>query len=221
MAEEKLKQKILRSIGRNLLFPFLSVYIRTVKLKIINGESAKRLSEEGKNFVLAFWHGTMLMPWFINRSKNFSALVSQSKDGEILTRLLIKWKYNTVRGSSNIGGKEALELMINEAIKKKNLAITPDGPTGPVRKMKAGAVVTAKKSNIPLVLLGVGYNKKYVLKSWDRFEIPKMFSKSVLIFSDPIWVDNDLSYDDTSGFIEKCEKELNELQEKAFTECLN
>jgi len=75
--------------------------------------------------------------------------------------------------------------------------------------------IEKKKSKIPLVLVGIGYNKKRILKSWDKFEIPKFYSEAKAVYSDPIYVNSDLSFDDTSAFILNCERILNELQIEA------
>lgn len=221
MLTRKTKQNILRFVGLHFLYYILIVLIKTLRIEIKNDFEIKNNLKTNKNFVLAFWHGTMLIPWYCNRKRNFSALVSQSPDGEILVRILERWKYMTIRGSSNIGGKEALELMLAQASQGKNIAVTPDGPKGPIHEMKAGAVVTAKKSGISLYLLGVGYEKKYLLKSWDKFEIPKPFSRVALIYSDQINIDPALSYEDTSALIKKCEIELIDLQRKATEIWLN
>jgi lysophospholipid acyltransferase (LPLAT)-like uncharacterized protein len=81
--------------------------------------------------------------------------------------------------------------------------------------MKAGAVITAKKSRTPLILFGIGYKKKRVLKSWDKFEIPKFFSEAKAVYSDPVFVNSDLSFTETSELILNCEQKLNELQVEA------
>jgi len=85
---------------------------------------------------------------------------------------------------------------------------------GPAHKFKAGAVITAKKSRVPLILAGI-YKKKKVLSNWDKFEVPYFFSKAKVIYSEPIYVDAELSYEETSGVIVNCENKLNELQRKA------
>jgi hypothetical protein len=161
----------------------------------------------------------MAIGWYLHKDQNISALVSKSKDGDVLANILKKWNYKVVRGSSHIGGKDALGLMLELTRQNFSLAITPDGPTGPPRIMKAGAVITAKKTGIPLILMGIGVKNKFVLKSWDSFQVPKPFSKAVVLFSDPILIDKDLSYDDTSKMILDCEKRLNELQIKAEVLC--
>ncbi|MFC2135343.1 lysophospholipid acyltransferase family protein [Bacteroidota bacterium] len=212
-----IKQNILRFLGLYLLSFTINVLLKTVKITIYNSKKVDDLKDQ--NYVLGFWHGTMLIPWYLHRNKNFAALVSQSKDGEILTRILKKWKYNVARGSSHIGGKDALEIILNQANNKYSIAITPDGPTGPPRVFKAGAVIVAKKTNVPLVLLGIANHNKYQLKSWDKFEIPRPFSKIIAVYSDPINIDNSLDFDETSTLITECEEKLNQLQIRAEEYC--
>ncbi len=219
MKLKEIKRNILRFIGNRFLYYLISALCKTLEIIKINEKPVSKLEEENKNYVFAFWHGKMLIPWYINRKQNFSALVSRSKDGDILANLLQKWKYDVSRGSSHSGGKEALEEILLKANSKKNVSITPDGPTGPIYKMKAGAVITAKKSRIPIVLVGVFNSRKYVLKSWDKFEIPKMFSKSVLVFSEPIYIDENLSYEKTTNKIDECENKLIALEKEAEEYC--
>ena len=72
----------------------------------------------------------------------------------------------------------------------------------------------AKKSGVPVVLMGIGIKSKKKLKSWDKFQIPNPFSNVKVIYSDPVYVDSKLSYDDTSKIIDECECKLNELQKE-------
>lgn len=213
-------KNILRFLGLRILSFAINVLLMTVRFDIKNKKYIDELKNSGINYVLAFWHGTMIASWFIGRDNNSSALVSTSKDGDLLASVLDKWNYRVVRGSSHIGGKEALNIMLDMAKNNFNVAITPDGPTGPPREMKAGAVVISKKAAVPLVLLGVAYSNKFVLNSWDRFEIPKPFSKAVAVFSEPFSIDGDLSYDDTSAKILECNNILNNLQKEAELLCL-
>lgn len=143
------------------------------------------------------------------------ALTSKSKDGDLLAKVLKNWKYRVIRGSSSTGGDVALGIMIDYAKNKSSITITPDGPRGPRHKLKAGAVITAKKSGLPLILAGVGFKKKRSLSSWDQFDVPSMFTKSKIIYSNPVYVSSDLSYEETSRVIEQCEEKLNALQVEA------
>ncbi len=221
MQIKKLKQNMLRSLGNVVISRLINLLLATVKINIRNREVLIELEKDKIPYIAAFWHGKMLIGWNLFKGKNFSALVSQSKDGELLTRLLKKWKYDVVRGSSHKGGKEALSKMIELAKENKSIAVTPDGPTGPINKFKAGAVITARESGIPIVLIGIGISRKKNLRSWDKFEIPKPFSKAEVILSEKIYVDKNFDYDKTNDLILMCEEKLNELNRKAEIVCSN
>lgn len=212
MKVKKVKQSFLRSFGNLTLIAFMEILFKTLKIEYHNRETIEKLENEKQNFVLAFWHGTMLVSWYVNKNKNFAALTSKSKDGDLLARVLKHLNYEVVRGSSSDGGDVALGIMIDYAKNGYSVALTPDGPRGPAHKFKAGAAITAKKSEVPLVLCGVGISKKKHLKSWDKFEVPGFFSKICVLYSDPLHVSTDLNYEDTSEFINQCEIKLNQLQ---------
>ncbi len=204
-------KELLRKSGFFLL-PFLvDLLLLTVKIKTLG-----KTPETGSgNFVSAFWHGKMLIGWRLFKKLNPAAIVSSSKDGELLTRVLEHWGYHLVRGSSSKGGKEALENLVEKAREGFTVVITPDGPRGPAREFKAGAVVAAKKSGVPLLLAGIGFSKSVKLKSWDSFEIPYPFSHVYVKYSEPVLIGQDLSYEETSGKITEAEKMLNELTNEA------
>jgi lysophospholipid acyltransferase (LPLAT)-like uncharacterized protein len=216
---QKIKKDILRFLGNNFVHIAVSVLCNTLRISELNKNIIRELEKNQTKYILAFWHGTMLLPWFLMRNKNFSALVSKSSDGEILSRLLTKWKYDVSRGSSSKGGKEAMDEIIMKVSSGNSLAITPDGPRGPRLKMKAGAVVAAKKTAVPLVLVGISFNKKIILKSWDLFEIPKPFSKAVAVYSEPFIIQQSSTYEETDEFVKKSEEILNNLQLEAQKYC--
>jgi len=217
----KLSQKqkyFFRFLGNNFAFFAVNSLFSTLRIKIRNGDTISKMNSESKNYVVAFWHGSMGIGWYLHKS-NIAALVSQSKDGDILANILKKWHYHVVRGSSSKGGKEALSTMVELLNRKYSLAITPDGPKGPVGKMKAGAVVAAKKSHTPLFLVGIGIKKKIVMKSWDRFEVPKPFTKVNIVYSEPILIEETLSLEETSSKIKECENLMHKLQKEALELC--
>ena len=215
MNYRKCKQDILHIIGLFVLSQAVDLLCKSLKVTFKNKEVINNQVNQNRNFVLAFWHGQMLLAWYLHRNKNFTALISKSQDGDLLEKILKHWKYNVIRGSSSNGGEVALGIMVDYARNNETVVITPDGPRGPINKMKAGAVITAKKSRTPLILFGIGYKKKRVLKSWDKFEIPKFFSEAKAVYSDPVYVNSDLSFAETSELILNCEQKLNELQIEA------
>ena len=212
---KKSKQQVLRFLGDHFLYYGITALCKSLKIEKENYVVIENLNSKNQNYVLAFWHGTMLLPWYLHGAPNFAALTSKSKDGDLLAKVLKKWKYQVVRGSSSTGGDVALGIMVDYARNKYSIAITPDGPRGPRQKFKAGAVVTAKKTNIPVVLAGVAFKRKRILSNWDKFEIPYFFTTTKVVYSEPIYVDSNLSYEETSAVISKCDEELNKLQQQA------
>ena len=208
-------QNSLRILGHLVLANVATLLCKSLKVRIFNEDSVKKLKQENKNYIVAFWHGTMLYPWYLHGNPSFAALTSKSRDGELLAKLLRHWNYKVIRGSSSSGGEIALGIMIDYAKNEYSLAITPDGPRGPAHKLKAGTVVTSKKTGIPIVLTGIGYKKKKILSTWDKFEIPYFFSSANIFYSEPVYVSEDLSYEETSEKIIECENKLNELQKQA------
>ena len=108
-----MKRKLFLIALRLILWRVALWWCKSLRVERVGGEQFDRLRGEGKNYVVAFWHGAMLVGWFLHspqKRKTVSALVSQSNDGEYLTAILEKWNYTMIRGSSHIGGKEALDL---------------------------------------------------------------------------------------------------------------
>lgn len=125
----------------------------------------------------------MLVGWSLFKGRKACALVSQSKDGEILSALLKKWNYKVSRGSSSKGGKEALADLIESANNGYLIVVTPDGPRGPAHQIKNGALIIANECNIPVIPVKIKYSSKKILtKSWDNFEIPYPFSRCEVTF---------------------------------------
>lgn len=211
MSLKTLTRSVLRSAGNLMLDKALLLLCSTLKVEVKNGSTVSSLEDEGKNYILAFWHGVMLLPWYQHRKKNMAALVSQSKDGELLSRVLGKWGFSLIRGSSSKGGSEALQSILKALSSGKSIAITPDGPRGPAHQFKPGAAVAAQRAQVPLVLLSVFYENKRRLRSWDSFEVPMPFSRVRLVYSDAIVFPAGLSKDEVSSRIEDCRKYLNSL----------
>lgn len=172
-----------------ILRVLIEVLMRTVSFSRENEQPVRALIDARKPFVLAFWHGSMTYPWWRFRNRNAAALVSHSKDGQILANLLKSWGYTVLRGSSSRGSKEAMTAMRGAVHDGHILCVTPDGPRGPYHELKMGGVRVAQTTKVPLVTVSVGYRRFKRLKSWDRFEIPMPFTRARVVYSDPQMID--------------------------------
>ncbi|MDT8323181.1 MAG: lysophospholipid acyltransferase family protein [Bacteroidota bacterium] len=191
-----------------LLRTLIEFTLRTVKFTVENEQPVIDMLEEGRPFVLVFWHGSMTYPWWRMRGRNAAALVSHSKDGQILANLLGSWDYHVLRGSSSRGSKEAMQAMRGAVRDGHVLCVTPDGPRGPYHEMKMGAVRVAQTMRVPLVSVSVGYRRFRRLKSWDRFEIPYPFTRGRVVYSDPVIIDPDLTGEALDEVRLSCEKAM-------------
>ncbi len=140
------------------------------------------------SFILVTWHGKCLGVMEHFRQRNYHVLISQSRDGDIISDISKNFGYNLFRGSSNRGGKEAMEKMyqffsLNPSGK---LVITPDGPTGPEHKVKPGAFLLAKNSLRPIVPVIVDAKNSWKFKNWHTFYFSKPFSKMRVVVGEPL-----------------------------------
>jgi len=128
------------------------------------------------------WHNRLfLMAELFRRFRKerpLYALISASRDGAWLTDFFAIVGIQAVRGSSSRRGREALTALIEEIRAGHDLGITPDGPRGPCYEFKAGAVTVARRTRAPIALVGVAFESAWELRSWDRFIIPKPFSRT-------------------------------------------
>ncbi|MDR2676599.1 MAG: DUF374 domain-containing protein [Endomicrobium sp.] len=156
-----------------------------------------------------FWHGSELPMLLFNKKNSIVVMVSLSKDGEILSRVLKNFGYLTVRGSSSRGARSALIKIIKYAKRGYSVAIAADGPKGPYHKLKSGVIYIAKKTGLPLIPISCSSKRGITLnKSWDKTLIPLPFSKIVQIYGNPIYV---AAEDNIENKVVTIEKELNKI----------
>ena len=211
-----MKRKFLLWLAKKMLWVVAWIWCSTLRVRKNNSSFFEE--HHHRPAVIAFWHGSMLSGWFLHRPRGnrpVAALVSQSEDGEILSATLGHWGFTLIRGSSNVGGKEAMQLMVDAVNVGNTLCITPDGPTGPRHHMKMGAVRAAQRTGAPLFLVGIAAEKKLELHSWDRFEIPLPFSKVSVSYSEPIIVPPELQNEPLDRFLCETEARLQMLCGKA------
>ncbi len=161
----------------------------------------------------ALWHETILMSVWHHRDREVHVMISASRDGELITTIGKFFGYTAVRGSSSKGGKEATREMVDYLKAGKRCAITPDGPRGPRREMKKGAVEIARLTGAPVVPFGFAAEHCWRLRSWDRFIIPKPFSRAVFVYGEPIRIPADGG--DDQGYLQKIQNELDRVTQAA------
>ena len=141
-------------------------------------------------------------------------LLSRHHDAEILSHAARHLGFDFVRGSTSRGGVSALRELLAKS-QGMNLTITPDGPRGPRRVLAQGPVYLASKLQMPLVLLGLGYDRPWRAKSWDRFAVPRPFSRARAVVSPELRIPPQLSRDGSEHYRVEVERLLNRLTVEA------
>ena len=173
-----MRRTVRYAIGKFLLPRLLLLLSRTWRIEEEGGEEIPDILSGKEPAVIAFLHGRMIPVWYRFRGGNFGAVVSGSRDGELLTRFLerqLGYRY-VLRGSSSRGGGEVLREMI-ALLEQRSCLITPDGPRGPSGEPKPGALIAALRSGRRGLTVNWSADRSWVLETWDQLEVPKPFSK--------------------------------------------
>ena len=200
--EENKKYRILGT----LLYYVLRIISSTLKIEITN----KYEIDMQKPHIYWFCHSKLFItPIFFKDVEKKLAMSSPTKDGELISVPLEKMGYILVRGSSD---KKSISSTISllKYLKKGYSIGTPlDGPKGPKEEPKKGLLYLSQNTSVPLVLVGISYSKKWILKkTWDKFEIPKPFSKVKIFLGEPILINEE---EDLDKYVEIVKNGINNL----------
>jgi lysophospholipid acyltransferase (LPLAT)-like uncharacterized protein len=161
--------------------------------------------------VFTLWHGHLLPLIHYHRNSGMVTLVSQHRDGEHVARVLEKSGFVTVRGSSTRGGVLGLRGLVRKAREGCDVAITPDGPQGPRRRFKPGALLVARLTGHPIVPVAAGISRAWNLGKWDRFLVPKPFATVKIAYGTPMFVPRREEDESTEDIVGRLEQELERL----------
>ena len=159
---------------------------------------------ENEAFIFVAWHGDLVscpINYFKNRPNGIvKTMISQSKDGEIISRVYALFGVDAIRGSSSKGGTKALISTIKEIKSGCDVALSPDGPRGPRFSVADGVIAVAQKSGARIIVLNSKPTKYWQFNSWDKFILPKPFGKVEFFMSEPFDI-KELSFEEARDFI--------------------
>jgi len=214
-------RRLLRSgAGLRLSCWLVQAYIRLIyatgRWSVEGAAFPRAIRREGHAFILAFWHGRLLMmPMAWQNLAPMHMLISSHVDGRLIAGAVRHFGIDTVHGSSNDGGSAALRAMVRWLKAGDCVGITPDGPDGPAMRASRGIVAVARLAGVAIVPLAYATYARRVLGSWDRFHLPLPFTRGIFIWGEPVTVASDL---DEAG-IESCrvliEDRLNAITREA------
>lgn len=205
--KRKLKERVQLFVLTILLKIFFSIEKYLLKIKSIN-------YPEGQ-FILSMWHCHQCMVYGVKDKANFYVLISASNDGEMVAKAIECLKLKSVRGSSKRRGVAASLELIDKLKAGGSAAIMVDGPRGPREKVKDGIVNISKLSGVPIVPVVWASKDKTFFKfnTWDKFQVPIGFCKTVALYGEPIYIPSELTKEEVKVWCEKIETEMHRLQE--------
>lgn len=184
-------QRFLIRLADAAFYTLISIIGKTIRYKTHGLEHFDTVVASGKIPIYAFWHEHIFAGTYFFRDRGIVVITSQSLDGEYIARFIQRFGYGSVRGSSTRGGVGALVEMIRLMKQGLPMAFTLDGPRGPRREAKPGALLLAKKTGNPVVPFVVVCDRYWTVNSWDKLQIPKPFTRAVIIVADPVYVEPD------------------------------
>lgn len=183
---------------------------KTSRLRFHKPPQAAALLSSDRPFLYAFWHRYQLFLAYAHRDQGVNVVISRSKDGELIARAVERLGYRTVRGSSSRGGTAALLEMINCLESGQRVAVTPDGPRGPLGSVQPGVIAAAQKTGVPILPVAWAGARFTALKSWDKFIIPWPFGRCVVGYGTPVSLSPD---EDAEAAAEKVRGAIDAAQE--------
>jgi lysophospholipid acyltransferase (LPLAT)-like uncharacterized protein len=198
----------------------IQLYIRLVhatsRWTMIGGDIPAELVAARRPFIVAFWHGRMLMlPVMWARRAPLYMLMSGHRDGRIIADAVAYFGIGWVAGSSGAGGTAALRAMVRHIRGGACVGITPDGPYGPAMRASEGIVAAARLTKAPIVPMTYATSRRRIIASWDRFHLALPLSRGVFLWGEPITVPASLDDDEAERWRALIEERMNALTAEA------
>jgi lysophospholipid acyltransferase (LPLAT)-like uncharacterized protein len=217
---KRLQAKLIAIVG----YRVIAVLGRTLRWKTEGLEHFEQLVTSGRQPVMAFWHGRILPATYFFRRRGIIVITSENFDGEWIAGIIERFGYGTARGSTSRGARKALLQLTREMAAGRSTGFTVDGPRGPARIARPGAVWLAKATGHPVLPFHLEADRHWTLNSWDRTQIPKPFATVALVVGEPFQVlaeadENgiELARQDLTGRLHALERRASELLKRADT----
>lgn len=208
----RLGDRLLVALAPPLAALIIRLLHRSMRMKVLGQERLLSQWQHGQHVIISFWHDQLLMMVLGYPGKKARILISASKDGELIARVMHFFGQDAVRGSSNRGARQAFKHLLQIAKQPTDLVLTPDGPKGPRHQIKDGVVQLARLSGRPVIPMAFVCSRGHRFASWDRFLFPYPFSKGVYSFGEALFYQKGES---TTSFRERIEQAMSLNQRTA------
>ena len=213
LAEYPLKQRLMIRMAAGAFHLLIRSIGSTLRFEVAGRDPRQKVRDQEKVPIFAIWHDRIFASTYFMRDDGIVVLTSKSFDGEYIARFLTNFGFGTIRGSSSRGGVRGLVEMIRYLKAGLPMAFTVDGPRGPRYEAKSGPILLAKKTGNPILPFVIECERFWQVKSWDRLQIPKPFSRARVFFAEPMTVDPDTDDDGIEVKRSELQSKLDEMTE--------
>lgn len=209
MPRRKRKRRLRNWLVGWLAPPLVRLWNWSLRKRICSDELEEKDGwVEVPGMIVLVWHQRLFTLATSFPNSGFRTLVSQHDDGEMLARVLKRLGLETIRGSTTRGFVGAIRELVSNPDEDVRIAITPDGPRGPPMKLQQGAIYIASKTGLPILVTSIGLSSCWTFSSWDRFMLPRPFSRALLRVGKLIRIPPDLNREEIEQWRIKVEKAM-------------
>jgi lysophospholipid acyltransferase (LPLAT)-like uncharacterized protein len=211
-ASKRLQARLIAAAGYRLI----SALGATLRWRTEGLEHLDAIAAEGRQPVMAFWHGRILPATYYFRRRGIVVITSENFDGEWIAGIIERFGFGTARGSTSRGARKALLQLTRDMAAGRPAGFTVDGPRGPARVAQPGAVWLAKATGNPVLPFHLEASRHWTLRSWDRTQIPKPWATVSIAMGAPFEVPPDADEAGIESARRLLEDRLHALEERAL-----
>lgn len=210
-----IKQRfIIKTVGL-VSYWWIRLMGHTVRWEVVDWHHYEEIQRAGNRIIYTFWHNCVFLATWFWRRRGIVVMSSRSFDGECTGRLIYRLGYGRARGSSTRGAGQAMRQLVACLNHQMDVAFTIDGPRGPRFIAKPGAVRLARMTGQAILPFHISAERYWEAKSWDRFQIPHLFTRAVVLLGKPIYVAPTASDDELAEHQAELQATLDELRTRA------
>jgi hypothetical protein len=215
LSSYSLKDRFLIRAADLAFFLAIKVIGKTVKFEIDGWENWEAAVSHKRIPIYTFWHDRVFLATYFWQRRAIVVMTSRSFDGEYIARFIQRFGYGAARGSSSRGATGAIVEMVRLMRAGCPAAFTIDGPRGPRYVAKMGAVLLAKKTGNPVLPFTVAAKRFWEGKSWDRYQVPKPFTRARVFIAPPIYVAAGIDEEDLNAKRDELQLVLDQINQRA------
>jgi lysophospholipid acyltransferase (LPLAT)-like uncharacterized protein len=178
--------------------------------RALGPDTRPRALVDGQRYIYAIWHENVIFPAIQFATSHCHVVISEHIDGQIGAEFCRNLRIPVLRGSATRGGVRIVRQILRTP-RLRHIVITPDGPRGPRRHLKEGIIYLAARTGIPIVPCGIGFDRPWRLRSWDRFAVARPWSRAAWVSGVPVTVPRDAGKDQLEDYRLRVQQEFDRV----------